>query len=58
MGCQDGEELYEYGEYGGVAGAVCGPQQWACHSQLQCIPATQRCDGEFDCTDGSEANEC
>ena len=36
----------------------CGPDYFVCKNQSQCIPDDQKCDGEFDCTDGSDEDFC
>eukprot|EP00918_Siedleckia_nematoides_P033993 GHVU01073976.1.p1 GENE.GHVU01073976.1~~GHVU01073976.1.p1 ORF type:complete len:764 (+),score=43.37 GHVU01073976.1:26-2293(+) len=39
------------------AGSTCGPQSFACKN-LQCINATLRCNGQRDCNDGSDEDNC
>lgn len=36
----------------------CGDQQWGCSRDRECIPDVWRCDGETDCTDGSDEASC
>ena len=33
---------------------TCRDYQFACVNQQQCFPASYRCDGEADCSDGSD----
>ena len=33
---------------------TCRDYQFACANQQKCIPASYRCDGNFDCSDGSD----
>ena len=33
---------------------TCRSDQFACANQQQCIPASYRCDGDTDCSDGSD----
>uniref|UniRef100_A0A663LPZ3 EGF-like domain-containing protein n=1 Tax=Athene cunicularia TaxID=194338 RepID=A0A663LPZ3_ATHCN len=37
---------------------LCGDRQWGCSHGHKCIPETWRCDGESDCTDGSDEDGC
>ena len=33
---------------------TCRDDQFACANQQQCFPASYRCDGDTDCSDGSD----
>lgn len=37
---------------------LCGDRQWGCSRGHKCIPDVWRCDGESDCTDGSDEAGC
>uniref|UniRef100_A0A8B9F9S8 EGF-like domain-containing protein n=1 Tax=Amazona collaria TaxID=241587 RepID=A0A8B9F9S8_9PSIT len=37
---------------------LCGDRQWGCSHGNKCIPDVWRCDGESDCTDGSDETGC
>lgn len=50
---------YDFSGVDVVAAAVesCGPAEATC-SNKQCIPKSKVCDGEVDCSDGSDETRC
>ena len=68
----DDREEVEYGDYSDnwegwaqpyedpsqLRDDLCGPDYFVCRNQSQCIPSEQKCDGEFDCMDGSDEDFC
>ncbi|CAG5895700.1 unnamed protein product [Menidia menidia] len=38
--------------------SACRPQEFPCASGSQCVPEVWRCDGETDCRDGSDEQQC
>ena len=37
---------------------TCRDELFACVNQHQCIPASYHCDGDTDCSDGSDEQQC
>ncbi|PIK53985.1 hypothetical protein BSL78_09122 [Apostichopus japonicus] len=50
--------LCEIRVWGTEASVPCGPRQFMCHSQDECISDTFLCDREEDCSDGSDEESC
>jgi hypothetical protein len=42
----------------GPSTGSCQPTKFQCRTSGLCVPLTWRCDGDLDCRDGSDEDEC